>query len=106
MITFGAVGSNHVLATSIYAHELGLACYAVLTPQPATPDVARKLRWHARLGTRLSAAANMAEVRTRTEEVLRAHAGGTERVYQIPWGGSSRLAGRSSAPAGWLRWIV
>jgi D-cysteine desulfhydrase len=91
VITFGAVGSNHALATAIYARELGLRCYAVLTPQPASPDVARKLHWHALLGTRLCAAGNMAEVRERSDGIVAAHPGGADRVCRIPWGGSSWL---------------
>ena len=36
VITFGAVGSNHVLATAIYAERLTLGCSGILHPQPIT----------------------------------------------------------------------
>ena len=37
VITFGAVGSNHVRATAIYGRQVGLQVHAVLAPQPPTP---------------------------------------------------------------------
>jgi D-cysteine desulfhydrase len=43
VLTVGAAGSNHVLATGIYARALGFtATHAVLVPQPASDDVAKK----------------------------------------------------------------
>jgi len=39
VITFGAVGSNHVRATAVYAGRLGLQVHAVLAPQASTPYV-------------------------------------------------------------------
>ena len=91
VLTYGAVGSNHALATAIYAHQLGLKCYAVLTPQPPTAKVARTLRYQMQLGTRLHSAANLQEIRKVTDEILDDHPTGKERVYQIPFGGSSWL---------------
>ena len=91
VITYGAAGSNHALATAIYAHELGLECHAVLTPQPPTPKVARTLRYHRKLGTRLHAAANLQEVEACTERLLAAQPGGAAKLYRVPWGGSSWL---------------
>jgi len=37
LITFGAVGSNHVRATAVYGGQVGLQVHAVLAPQPHTP---------------------------------------------------------------------
>lgn len=51
--TFGAVGSNHALATAIHAHELGLECTCFLSHQKATPRVAATLNMHRRLGTEI-----------------------------------------------------
>ncbi len=89
VLTFGAVGSNHVLATSIFAQQLGLECHAVLTPQPPSEKVARTLRYHAHLQTKLYPAKDMSSVREQTEWVLDQHPGGRKRIYQLPWGGSS-----------------
>src|SRR4030042_5456359 len=41
VLTLGAVGSNHVLATALYAQELGLKSFAVFVPQPVQ-EYARK----------------------------------------------------------------
>jgi 1-aminocyclopropane-1-carboxylate deaminase/D-cysteine desulfhydrase-like pyridoxal-dependent ACC family enzyme len=43
LITFGAVGSNHVLATVIHGERLGMATTAVLMPQPNAAYVRKNL---------------------------------------------------------------
>lgn len=43
-LTIGAIGSHHVLATSIYAREFGLTPAAQHYPQPVTPHVLDNLR--------------------------------------------------------------
>ena len=91
VLTFGAAGSNHALATSIFARELGLHCIAVLTDQTPTPNVGRTLRYHARLGTRLVHAKNYRSSKETSDEIASTHPDGPERVYRIPWGGSSWL---------------
>ena len=44
LITFGAVGSNHVRATAVYGGQVGLQVHAVLAPQPFTPYLDANLR--------------------------------------------------------------
>ncbi len=39
VLSFGAQGSNHLLATAVYGRQLGLAVHAVIAPQPSTPHV-------------------------------------------------------------------
>ncbi len=41
VITLGAAGSNHVLATAAHGRACGLRVHAVLVPQPATPSATR-----------------------------------------------------------------
>jgi 1-aminocyclopropane-1-carboxylate deaminase/D-cysteine desulfhydrase-like pyridoxal-dependent ACC family enzyme len=43
VLTFGAVGSNHVLATVIHAERLGMETVAVLMPQPNAAYVRKNL---------------------------------------------------------------
>jgi D-cysteine desulfhydrase len=43
VITFGAYGSNHVLATAIHGARLGIAVHAVLIPQPVTLSLRKNL---------------------------------------------------------------
>lgn len=43
IITFGAIGTNHGLATSIYSDKLGLDCSLLLFDQPVTKNVKQNL---------------------------------------------------------------
>ena len=51
--TFGAVGSNHALATAIHAKQLGLECTCFLAHQVRTPDIRKTLNAHLELGTEI-----------------------------------------------------
>ncbi|MBI5533577.1 MAG: pyridoxal-phosphate dependent enzyme [Deltaproteobacteria bacterium] len=44
ILTIGALGSHHVLATVLHARDIGLPVAAVLVPQPVTPGVIANLR--------------------------------------------------------------
>ena len=44
LLTIGAVGSHHVLATAVYGRNIGLETHAVLIPQPATEHARRNAR--------------------------------------------------------------
>ena len=43
VLTFGAAGSNHALATAVYARKLGLNSVSMLVPQPPARTVQRNL---------------------------------------------------------------
>ena len=43
VVTFGAVGSNHAVATALYARRVGLATLLLLLPQPPSDEVRRAL---------------------------------------------------------------
>ena len=91
VITFGAYGSNHALATAVHATALGIEPHVVLSPQEPGPFAARTLRAHAGLGTRLHLAGDWdgkrAAVLAKRELVAR---DGIEPCI-IPMGGSSAL---------------
>ena len=91
VVTFGAVGSNHALATAIYASQLGLACHAVLVDQIPTPWIANTLRWHCLLGTRIVPTTGFVESQAEAARLRAAHPTGPDRLYDVPWGGSSPL---------------
>lgn len=91
VLTYGMVGSNHALATAIHAKRLGLRCYAVLIGQLMTTSVQMTLRYHAHVGTHLIHATDFPASRELAARARAAHPGGEERVYEIPWGGSSWL---------------
>lgn len=87
VLTYGGLGSNHALATSLYCRQLGLNCGVVLTPEPLTDAVRDTLRYHVMLGTRITVAQGYADVATAGAR-LRAEMSG-EACYEIPFGGSS-----------------
>lgn len=87
VVTYGAVGSNHVLSTSLFARELGLECVGIVRRQPPTPYVEGTLRHHLLLGTRLEPAGSPEEAETIRSRLP----GGNSAWYEIPLGGSSPL---------------
>lgn len=88
-VTYGSVGSNHALATAVFATRLGLVAHAVLVDQPPSPVVAQKLRWLLHAGAVVHAAKGFADSRRVFEEIRDRHPGGPRRVCDIPWGGSN-----------------
>jgi D-cysteine desulfhydrase len=52
VVTVGAAGSHHVLATTYFGRRAGLEVEAVLVPQPRTPHVLEMLRADVALGLR------------------------------------------------------
>ncbi len=51
--TFGAVGSNHALATAMHARQLGFDCSCFLAHQLRTPRIRQTLDMHLEIGTEL-----------------------------------------------------
>ena len=89
VVTYGSVGSNHALATSVFAARLGLKAHAVLVDQPASPAVAKKLRYLLHVGATVHHAEGFSDARRVFENIRASHPGGPQRVYDIPWGGSN-----------------
>lgn len=85
--TFGAVGSNHALATALYAREVGLECTCFLSHQAQTPMVAPTLNAHIRNGTELVRYGGAYQNRL---AILRETLWG-RHTWVIPMGGSSWL---------------
>lgn len=92
VITFGGAGSNHALATALYARELGLRAVSILMPQPATDAVRRNLLMGHKVGAELHLCEDRDTVRRALAEVLRARRAedGAEPMV-IPLGGSSAV---------------
>jgi D-cysteine desulfhydrase len=85
--TFGAVASNHALATSLYARQLGLNCTCFLSHQQADEKCARTLDAHIANKTELVYYGGSYHSRV---ETLRKHAQG-RNCWIVPVGGSSWL---------------
>jgi len=85
--TFGAVGSNHALATALYARKAGFDCTCLLSHQAKTPTIAATLNMHIRNGTELIRYGGVYATRLKT---LRQNLWG-RHTWVIPMGGSSWL---------------
>jgi D-cysteine desulfhydrase len=69
VITFGAVGSNHVRATAVYGGQLGLQVHAVLAPQASTPYLEANFLADRAAGATLHFAESYAEALRRGAEL-------------------------------------
>lgn len=88
IVTTGAAGSHHVLATSLYARKLGLAAHAVMVPQKKTPHVESTLRASVAAGAEIHAVpVHVAVPPAMAALVLRLRARGA-KPYVIGPGGS------------------
>lgn len=93
VITFGYAGSNHALATGIYARRLGLKCTAMLMSQPNAQYVRRNLLMASGAGIELRhyssrASLSWAVILRAIGDALRPRAA---RVYYVPPGGTCPL---------------
>ncbi|MGH7475703.1 MAG: 1-aminocyclopropane-1-carboxylate deaminase/D-cysteine desulfhydrase [Longimicrobiales bacterium] len=89
LITIGAAGSHHALATTLYGCELGFDVTLVLFPQPPADRVRRVLRLDACLGAKIRWVPATAFVPLGVLAARLAHQG--ERLYVVPVGGSNAL---------------
>ena len=92
VITFGYAGSNHALATAVYAQRAGLGCILVLLEQPNAHYVRENLAAHPTFGAELHHCPN---VKMAVARALAAMARHTLKHGQLPYlieqGGSSPL---------------
>lgn len=92
VLTFGAAGSNHALATAIYAGALGLEAISMMVPQEPGPTVRRNLLRGLAAGASLRLHGGRGAVRGATvAEVAGRFASGAGRPFIIPAGGSAPL---------------
>jgi len=83
VVTFGAAGSHHVLATTVHARSLGLDVAAVLVPQPRSDHAAQNLRCALAAGLQPFPVSASWRAPAALARILRPH------DYVIPPGGSS-----------------
>lgn len=89
LITAGALGSHHALATAVYGRAAGLPVTLVLFPQPVTPHVRRVLLADVAQDAQLCFVPRMELVPGAL--LARRWAMRRERAYVIPPGGSNAL---------------
>lgn len=93
--TFGAVGSNHALATSIMARQSGFECTCFLGPQRPTPNIPKTLNMHRSLGTELVPFGGSVDRLATLRRYLHGR-----HCWVIPMGGSSWLGAVGFVNAG------
>lgn len=94
--TFGAVASNHALATALYASRLGFECTCFLSHQSRTANAAKILNMHLRNDTEI---VPFGGSRASRVDSMRRHLQG-RRCWVIPMGGSSWLGAIGFVNAG------
>ena len=93
--TFGAVGSNHALATAIHARQLEMDCTCFLAHQKATPNISKTLTKHLLLGTELVRYGGKVDRLRLFRRYLQ-----NRRTWVIPLGGSCWLGAVGFVNAG------
>ena len=91
IVTSGAAGSNHALATALYGQKLGLQVELMLFAQPATAEVRANLLADFHAGAHLHHADSYAEHVQMMKEFLVQAEARRESLYCIPPGGSCAL---------------
>ncbi|MDH3915639.1 MAG: pyridoxal-phosphate dependent enzyme, partial [Chromatiales bacterium] len=91
VLTFGVAGSNHALATSIYARAAGLQCHSMLTRQSNAAYVRRNLLAGLHSGAHLHACDSEESARRLAARTAESAARDGEMLTAIPGGGSSAL---------------
>ena len=92
ILTFGYAGSNHALATTIYAKHLGIKCTSILLRQPNAQYVRDNLLMCHRSGGKMVHCNNPATFMVKTShQILSYLTTSHQRPYIIPAGGSSIL---------------
>ncbi len=92
VLTFGGIGSNHFLATTIHAHEHGLGSIGVLVPQPVTATVKRNMLCDLHYEAELNLAGSFSEAPLVALAAIARHTIEDKRPpFVIPAGGSSLL---------------
>ncbi len=96
VLTFGGLGSNHCLATTIHSRRLGLRSILVLHPQPINPHVRRNLLLDVKFGAEVHLARNSLERALIVAWIKLTRRG----IYTLPLGGSSPLGALGFVDAG------
>ncbi|MFK8028901.1 MAG: 1-aminocyclopropane-1-carboxylate deaminase/D-cysteine desulfhydrase [Gammaproteobacteria bacterium] len=87
IVTLGAAGSNHAVATSTYAKQLGMRCTVCMGHQPPSEIATLNLRRHVALGTDLRVFECFGRAVACANELAT-----QDDTYLVPLGGSDPLA--------------
>jgi D-cysteine desulfhydrase len=90
VITFGAAGSNHAVATAMYAKRLGMKAILMLMPQPTDDEVRHRLLAASHFGAEIQIKGTLKQAKASAARLVRGAAPGAE-PYIVEVGGSSPL---------------
>ena len=99
VLTVGAMGSHHVLATAVHGKALGLTIHAALWPRPGSPHVEETVRATLGQGAHLYPTGGLFKAFARVGLLYAQLRLKGRRPYQVPAGGSSALAAVGYAEA-------
>lgn len=100
IVTTGAFGSHHVLATALHGRAQGFDVHAVLFPQPWNDHVEAQLRADLKAGATLHPARSYAEVAARMAWIATRLRMQRRRAYVMGPGGSSPVGALGYVDAG------
>ena len=90
VVTYGAVGSNHALATAICCRQLGLRVISILAPQQTSAHVRKNILMQHAVGAELHLCNDFTEFPEATQRIsLRCLAEDGIEPYVIPVGGTN-----------------
>ncbi len=89
LVTAGAWGSHHVLATSLFGRKWGFEVSAVVVPQPLSPHVEENLRLDLSVGAELHQVSTWPAVITKMSTVSAGLRARGHTPYRVAYGGSS-----------------
>ncbi len=90
--TIGGIGSNHSMATLIFARQLGLDCHLFMYEQPCTDHCRKSMKLYSHFGASLTFQPSYVMLAARMSAFLAtAKLRGLGDIYSIPPGGSSPL---------------
>jgi len=101
VLTYGGAGSNHALATALYAESLGIRCISILGPQPNARNIPKTLLMSLKAGAELHYYGNYRSFSAATKRILveRKNASGQFPMV-IPVGGTTPLGTAGFVNAG------
>ncbi len=99
LVTIGAIGSNHVLATALHAGAMGLHVHALLLPHPYSKFAHQKAAAAARAGAELIPVSGPLALPNAIRRTFASIRRGGGRPLFVPAGGTGRLGTRAFANA-------
>lgn len=100
IVTTGAAGSHHVLATTLFGKRLGLAVHGLLVPQAASEHVTLDLRAMLGLGAEITPVSYFSAVPAATAALVTKLRLSGKKPYVIPPGGSNGIGALGYVEAG------